>query len=74
MNGVQALVLCNRTSSQFRALGLVIELYNSINEPTFVETLAITTDVIVEADNYRYNFPSIVKYGGDFQLHLPLLI
>ena len=61
MNDIQALVLFDRlsTSSLISPVGLVIELYCSINDPTLIEPLATTTRISTKVDNYRYNFPSI---------------
>ena len=66
VNDIQALVLFDRlsSSSQISPVGLIIELYNSINDPTLIEPLATTTIISTKEDNYRYNFPSIGKYGG----------
>jgi hypothetical protein len=68
VNDIQALVLFDRlsSSSQISPVGLIIELYNSINDPTLIEPLATTTIISTKEDNYRYNFPSIGKYGGEF--------
>lgn len=68
VNDIQALVLFNKNSSQNRAIGSIIELYNSVDDPNLVESLG-TTAVIDEAVSiYRYNFPSIGKYGSYFVL------
>ncbi len=64
INNIQALVLYNRSSNPWalRAIGLAIELYNSINDPDLTEVLA-TTDVITSGENiYRFDFPSISTY------------
>jgi hypothetical protein len=49
-----------------RAIGLVMELYNSIDD-TDLKTILATTSVISEGTMcYRYDFPSIETYGGTF--------
>ena len=45
-------------------IGLAIEIYNSIQDPTLTEILA-TTSVITTADDvYRFDFPDIATYTG----------
>jgi hypothetical protein len=63
INNIQAIVFYNRLfTTNARAIGLAIELYNSINDPDLTEVLA-TTNVITSASNiYRFDFSSISTY------------
>jgi len=65
INNIQALVFYSRDSNDTlqTTVGLGIELYNSIKDPTLINPLA-TTPVITSTAVlvYRYNFPSIDTY------------
>ena len=44
------------------SIGLAIELYNSINDPSFNTILAQSNKISVNDSIYRFNFPSIDTY------------
>ena len=64
MNDIQSLVLYNRVSTLYRdrALGLGIELYNETNDPELIKPLAITNEISIGGDFYRFDFPSFDTY------------
>jgi len=64
INEIQAIVLYNRKTSSNRILGLLLELYNSTNDPDFTEVLANTNVISQSGLTYRYDFPSIDTYTG----------
>jgi len=68
VNDIQAVVLYHRggDGNVPRALGLTIELYNSIDDPTLLSTLATTPVIERGVRRYRYNFPSIDTYTLGF--------
>jgi hypothetical protein len=67
INEIQAIVLYNRKDvSSIRTIGLLIELYNSTNDPDLTEDLANTNVITSDALRYRYDFPSLSTYTGSF--------
>jgi hypothetical protein len=75
INDLQSIVYYRRifTQNSFglfsdaaKALGLAVELYNSIENPTLDEILAATNVISVNADVYRFDFPSINTYTSSF--------
>ena len=62
INDIQSIVLYNRRNSLFRVLGLVIELYNTINDPNLTQILATTEIIETQTRNYRFDFPAIGTY------------
>ena len=63
INDIQALVYYNRTCyAALRAIGLIIELYNSTIDPNLNEILAITNEITTASETYRFDFPSISTY------------
>jgi len=50
INDIQAIVLYNRTSASMRALGLIIELYNTDDDPSLIEPLTTTNSITVSKD------------------------
>ena len=67
INEIQAIVLYNRKIEvTSRVLGLLIELYNSTNDPDLTEVFANTNVITTNVARYRYNFPSISTYTGSF--------
>jgi hypothetical protein len=75
INDLQSIVYYRRifTQNSFglfsdaaKALGLAVELYNSIENPTLDEILATTNVISVNADVYRFDFPSIDTYTSGF--------
>jgi len=66
VNDVQSIVLNNRRNSQSRAVGLVIELYNTSNDPDLTEILATTNIITISTNNYRFDFPAIETYTSGF--------
>jgi len=72
VNDIQALILYNRKgTNNTRALGLIIELYNSTIDPN--EVLATTNEITIASDMYRFDFPSISTYT-DFLMVVVLQI
>jgi CII-binding regulator of phage lambda lysogenization HflD len=67
ISDIQSIVLYNRPGGDsIRAIGLVMELYNSTDD-TDLNTILATTNVISQGLNcYRFDFPSIETYGGTF--------
>ena len=65
---LEAFVFYNRTSNNTggRAIGLAIELYNSINDPNLTTALATTNVIENLADVYRFDFPDITTYSSEF--------
>jgi hypothetical protein len=65
---LEAFVFYNRTANDTggRAIGLAIELYNSINDPNLTTALATTNVIENIADVYRFDFPDITTYSGGF--------
>jgi hypothetical protein len=67
INDIQALIIYNRRGfASIRALGLIIELYNSIKDPDLNEVLATTNEITTSSETYRFDFPSISTYTGSF--------
>jgi len=68
VNDIQAVVLYHRggDGNVLRALGLTIELYNTIEDPTLLSPLATTPVIERGVRRYRYNFPSIDTYTLGF--------
>ena len=64
INEIQALIYYNRTgiNNATKAIGLIIEIYNSITDPNLNEVLANTIDITTASETYRFNFPSISTY------------
>ena len=64
INEIQALIYYNRTgiNNATKAIGLIIEIYNSIKDPKLNEVLANTNEIITASETYRFNFPSISTY------------
>jgi hypothetical protein len=62
INDIQSIVLYNRRNSQYRVIGLVIELYNTINDPNLTQILATTNIIETQERNYRFDFPAIGTY------------
>ena len=67
MNDIQAIVLYNRNNAHARVIGLVIEVYNSKDDPDLTEPLA-TTNVITQSNPrcHLFKFPSIGSYTLGF--------
>ena len=65
---IQSLVLYNRDDATGgkRAIGLAVELYNSINDPDLTELLATTNVITTNDARYRFDFPSLSTYTGSF--------
>jgi len=66
INNIQAIVHYNRSQhsyTQDKAIGLIYELYNETNDPTFTRPLATTDEISVSAPVYRFDFPSITTYS-----------
>ena len=70
LNDIQAIVLYHRggDGNILRSLGLTIELYNSVDDPTLTQVLASTIPITDETKDYlqRYDFPSISTYTNGF--------
>ena len=70
INNIQSLILYNRTEGGsffgLRAVGLAIELYNSISDPNLNKVLSNTNVITTHSTTYRFNFPSISTYNGGF--------
>jgi hypothetical protein len=49
-----------------RAIGLAVELYNSTNDPDLTEILANTNVITTANAIYRFDFPSLSTYTGDY--------
>ena len=66
INDIQAIILYNRQGGgapeRGRAIGLLIELYNSTNDPDLTEVLANTNLITSNVIRYRFDFPSISTY------------
>jgi hypothetical protein len=66
INDIQAIILYNRqgggATERGRAIGLLLELYNSTNDPDLTEVLANTNVISQGVLVYRYDFPSIDTY------------
>ena len=62
INDIQSIVLYNRRNVLYRAIGLVIELYNTINDPNLTQILATTEIIETQQRNYRFDFPAIGTY------------
>ena len=62
INDIQSIVLYNRRNALYRAIGLVIELYNTINDPDLTQILATTNIIETQERNYRFDFPAIGTY------------
>jgi len=66
VNDIQAIVLYNRNNAAQRALGLIIEFYNTEDDPSLIEPLSTTNPITLTTDIYRYDFPAIDTYTEDF--------
>ena len=70
LNDIQAIVLYHRGGDGNipRSVGLTIELYNSVDDPTLTQVLANTIPITDETKDYlqRYDFPSISTYTNGF--------
>jgi hypothetical protein len=68
INDIQAIVLYNRGDNTWykRAIGLAIELYNSQLDPNLTNVLATTNVISSLSLRYRFDFPSITTYTGEF--------
>jgi len=66
INEIQALVYYNRTGSgnTQKAIGIIIELYNSITDPDLNKVLATTNEITTASETYRFYFPSVSTYTG----------
>ena len=66
INTIQSIVYYNRVvnGTGNRAIGLAVELYNSINDPDLTEVLATTNEITSNMDTYRFDFPSLSTYTG----------
>jgi len=66
INDIQAIIFYNRqgggATERGRAIGLLLELYNSTNDPDLTEVLANTNVISQGVLVYRYDFPSIDTY------------
>ena len=66
INDIQAIIFYNRqgggATERGRAIGLLLELYNSTNDPDLTEVLANTNVISQGVLVYRYDFPSIETY------------
>jgi len=60
------MVLYTFSTTNTRAEGLVIELYNTNNDPALKRTLAKTEVINNIVTNYRFDFPSISNYTLGF--------
>ena len=57
INEIQAIVYYNRIfSPAIKAIGLVVELYNSITDPDLNEVLATTNEITTSSETYRFDF------------------
>jgi len=65
VNDIQAIVLYNRRNSAQSALGLIIELYNTDDDPSLIEPLSTTNSITETTSIYRYDFPAIDAYPSD---------
>ena len=64
LDDIQSVVLYNRTGTQQeRAVGLIMEFYNSIDNPDLTEVLANTNEISVADAIYRFDFPSLSTYS-----------
>jgi hypothetical protein len=59
---IQALNLYNRKTADTRALGLIIELYNSTIDPDLNVVLATTNEITTASETYKFDFSSIDTY------------
>jgi hypothetical protein len=63
INDIQSLVYYNVDNQvAFGAIGISIELYNSINDPDLTKVLANTNVITTTSILYRFDFPSISAY------------
>ena len=79
INDIQAIVLYHRAGDGNvpRAIKLIIELYNTNNDPNLTNALAKTNAIETGVRRYRYDFPSIGTYNlgfssGDSITQIPL--
>ena len=63
INDIQSVVYYNR-SGEDRAIGLVLELYNSTNDAGLIYPLASSNVITTYSLRYRFDFPSITSYAG----------
>jgi len=69
INDIQSLVLYNRiapSSVTDRIIGMVVELYNTDDDPSLLVPLSTTTAISVGNRRYRYDYPSIDTYTLGF--------
>jgi len=68
VNDIQAIVLYNRAGGWIapNANGLIIELYNTKDDPDLTNVLAYTSQITKGVFIYRYDFPSIDTYSLEF--------
>jgi hypothetical protein len=62
VNDIQAIVFYNRRNFDYKAIGLLFELYNSKEDADYLKPLAVTTPISVENQFYRFDFPSFDTY------------
>ena len=53
INDIQAIVLYNRTNASVRAIGLIIELYNNVDDPSLIEPLTTTNPITVTTNIFN---------------------
>jgi len=63
INDIQSIVYYNRFGED-RAIGLVLELYNTTNDADLIYPLASSNVITTESLRYRFDFPSITSYSG----------
>jgi len=63
INDIQSIVYYNR-SGEDRSIGLVLELYNTLNDTDLIYPLASSNVITTYSLRYRFDFPSISSYSG----------
>jgi len=63
INDIQSIVYYNR-SGEDRSIGLVLELYNTLNDTDLIYSLASSNVISTYSLRYRFDFPSISSYSG----------
>jgi len=63
INDIQSIVYYNRFGED-RAIGLVLELYNTTNDADLIYPLASSNVISTSSLRYRFDFPSISSYTG----------
>ena len=63
INDIQSIVYYNRFGED-RAIGLVLEIYNTTNDADLIYPLASSNVITTESLRYRFDFPSITSYSG----------